>query len=204
MSVPTRRGRLVVLEGVDGSGKSTQAVGLAEHLGAHYTREPGGTRLGEALRDLVLDPANTEFDARAEALVIAAARAQHVAELIEPLLAAGHDVVCERFVASSLAYQGAGRGLGVEAVAAVNRFATDGLVPDLVVLLDLPDAEAEARVGHDRDRLEAQGSEFRQRVRDTYRSLAAADPGGWALVDARGDIDQVAERVRRVVAERLS
>ena len=130
-------GRFIALEGADGTGKSTQARLLAEHLGAVFTREPGGTPLGERIRDLVLDPDGDGPVNRAEALLMAAARAQHVERVVVPALAAGRDVVSDRYVASSIAYQGHGRDLGVEAVVAVNAFATDGLLPDLVVLVVL-------------------------------------------------------------------
>ena len=130
-------GRFVVFEGGEGSGKSTQARLLAERWGALLTFEPGATELGARLRKILLDPATTDLDPRAEALLMAADRAHHVATTIRPALLRGRDVVCDRYVGSSLAYQGYARGLGVEEVAELSAFATEGLVPDLVVLLEV-------------------------------------------------------------------
>jgi dTMP kinase len=187
------RGRLIALEGGEAVGKSTQAARLAERLDAVLTREPGGTELGEEIRDLLLDPSRL-LDARTEALLMAAARAQHVAEVIEPALASGRDVVTDRFVGSSLAYQGFGRGLPLEEVATLSSFATGGVQADLVVLLDVPDVEAAARRDAEPDRLEAEGDEFHRRVLDGFLRLAAEDPR-WVVVDGSGDVDAVAARV---------
>lgn len=193
-------GRLVALEGLDGCGKSTQAAELVRRLeGAVLTREPGGTVLGERLRALLVDPAGGPLDARAEALLLAAARAQHVAEVIAPALAAGRDVVVDRFSHSSLAYQGAGRGLAVADLRWLSGFATGGLWPDLVVLLELPASVAAARLGP-ADRFEAEGAEFHRRVAEGYRALAAADPDRWRVVDGTGSVDEVAARVWAAVA----
>ncbi len=188
------RGLLFVLEGVDGSGKTTQAARLAEHLGAVLTREPGGTEIGERLRSVVLDPDLAGFDDRAEALVMAACRAQHVAEVIEPALVAGRHVVSDRYVAASLAYQGAGRGLGVDAVAAMNEFATGALRADLVILLDVGDDVARRRMVGEPDRLEAVGDDLQRRARDCYRELAATG-SNWVVVDADASPDEVAARI---------
>jgi dTMP kinase len=196
-------GRFIALEGGEGCGKSTQARLLADALGAQLTREPGGTPAGERLRDIVLDPATGELDFRAEVLLIAAARADHVARVIRPALAAGRDVVTDRFVASSLAYQGYGRRIPVAEVAEVNDWATGGLEPDLTVLLDVPESVAAERMGTDLDRLEAVGDGFHERVADGYRSLAAADPDGWAVVDGSGTIEEVAAAVLSAVQARL-
>lgn len=198
-------GRFVVFEGGEGSGKSTQARLLAERWGAELTFEPGDTEVGARLRAILLDPATGDLDARAEALLMAADRAHHVASRLWPALRRGRDVVCDRYVGSSIAYQGYGRELGAEDVAALSAFATDGLVPDLVVLLEVSDAEAAARLAAAGapDRLEAAGDAFHQRVRAGYRALAAADPARWVIVDGTGTIDEVAERVTAVVAERL-
>jgi dTMP kinase len=181
-------GRFVVLEGGDGSGKSTQVRRLAARLrgdGLHVveTREPGGTDLGAAVRALLLD--GPDIDARAEALLMAADRAQHIAELVRPALEAGAWVLSDRHVASSLVYQGWVRGLGVDQVAALSRFAVDGLVPDLVLVLDVDDAVAEGRRSGDSDRLEREGAEFHRAIRAAYRELAAAR--GWVLVDGGAD-----------------
>jgi len=196
-------GRFIALEGADGTGKSTQARLLAEHLGAVFTREPGGTPLGERIRDLVLDPDGDGPVNRAEALLMAAARAQHVERVVVPALAAGRDVVSDRYVASSIAYQGHGRDLGVEAVVAVNAFATDGLLPDLVVLVVLDVALAADRLDGGRDRIERAGDDLQAKVVEAYRSMAAAEPERWVVVDGAGTIDEVAARVAAAVDERL-
>ncbi len=196
-------GRLIAVEGGEGSGKTTQARMLADALGAVFTREPGGTPLGEQIRDLLL---GTEGDApcdRAEALLMAAARAQHVDRVVVPALARGDDVVTDRYIGSSLAYQGVGRGLGVAAVAAVSEFAVDGVEADLVVLLDVDTAEAVARLDGSLDRIEQAGDEFHARVAAAYRDLAAADPQHWVVVDGRGTVDEVAQCLQTAVAERL-
>jgi dTMP kinase len=196
-------GRFIALEGGDGCGKSTQARLLAEALGALLTREPGGTPAGERMRDIVLDPATGTMDDRAEVLLIAAARADHVAQVVRPALDAGRDVVTDRYVSSSLVYQGHGRLLPVDEVAAVNAWATGGLTPDLTVLLEVPAAVAAARVGSDLDRFEGEGDGFHERVAAGYRALAAADPAGWVVVDGSGTVDEVAARVLAAVSERL-
>jgi dTMP kinase len=195
-------GRFIVLEGGEGVGKSTQAAILARSLGAVLTREPGGTATGERIRRLLLDPAVAWLDSRAEALLMAAARAQHVAEVVRPALAAGRDVVSDRYSGSSLAYQGYGRGLPVEEVRSLSAWATGDLWPDLVILLDVPAQEASERIGasgSDPDRLEAEGDEFHRRVAEGFRSLAAADPT-WVVVDGSGTVDEVAARVAGAVA----
>ena len=192
------RGRFIALEGGEATGKTTQAGLLAERLGAVLTREPGGTEVGERVRELVLDPA-VRVDFRAEALLMAAARAQHVTEVIEPALAAGRHVVTDRFTPSSLAYQGVGRGLGVAEVAALSAFATGGLEPDLVLLLDLPLDVTAARLSAEPDRLEREGAPFHARVAAAFRQMADADPGRWAVIPADGSVDEVATRVWEVV-----
>ncbi|MCP4922647.1 MAG: dTMP kinase, partial [bacterium] len=142
-------GYLITVEGPDGSGKSTQARLLAEHLGAIYTREPGGTELGEKLRDMVLDPSSEGLSDRAEALMIAAARAQHVEEVVRPALEQEKNVVSDRFLESSVAYQGYGRGLGPEEILDISIFATQGLKADLIVLIDVDAPLAANRRGKD-------------------------------------------------------
>ena len=186
--------RLIAFEGGEACGKSTQAALLASRLGAVLTREPGGTAVGERVRAVLLDPDVAGLDARAEALLMAAARAQHVAEVVAPALAAGRDVVTDRFSHSSLAYQGYGRGLALEEVRRLSDWATAGLWPDVVVLLDLAPEEAEARRGRP-DRFEAESSEFHRRVEAGFRRLASADPQRWRVVDASGTVDDVAARV---------
>lgn len=196
-------GHFIAVEGADGTGKSTQARLLAERLGALFTREPGGTPLGERIRALVLDPSGDPPVDRAEALLMAAARAQHVAEVVEPALAAGRDVVSDRYVASSVAYQGHGRGLGAEAVMAVNRFATDDLQPDLVVLILVDAPVAVRRLGDHLDRIEQAGDAFQTAVVAAYSEMAIADPDRWLVVDGNGTVEEVAARVAAAVEERL-
>ena len=199
-------GRFVVFEGGEGSGKSTQARRLAERWGAVLTFEPGATEVGKRLREILLSPDTGHLEPRAEALLMAADRAHHVATVIQPALLRGRDVVCDRFVGSSLAYQGYGRDLGVNEVAALSAFATDGLQPDLVVLLVVAPEDARARMaaaGAPDDRLEAAGDEFHRRVAEGYGMLAAHDPDRWVVVDGSGPADEVADRVAAVVEERL-
>jgi dTMP kinase len=190
------RGRFVAFEGGEASGKSTQAAAFAERVGALLTREPGGTAVGRRIRDLVLDPGAGELHPRAEALLLIADRAQHVAELVAPALGAGRDVVTDRFSASTLAYQGYGHGLSVDDLAWLSRWASGGLEPDLVVLLDVEPVVTAARQG-DRplDRLEARDADFHVRVREGYRALAEADPERWVMVDGGRSESEVAARV---------
>lgn len=194
---------LIAFEGGEGTGKSTQAALLAERLDAVFTREPGGTAIGSRIRGLVLDPANQELADRAEALLMAADRAQHVAEVIRPALDAGRIVVTDRFAGSSLAYQSYGRGLPLDEVEQLSRWATDGVWPDLVVLLDVPEEVSEARLGVERDRMEEVGDGFHQRVVAGFRALAAADPDRWVVVDGTGTVDEVADRVWAAIAPRV-
>lgn len=191
------RGRFVVFEGGEGCGKSTQAARLADAIGAVLTREPGGTRAGEQVREILLDPGLAGLDARAEALLMAAARAEHVATVIRPALDSGADVISDRYTPSSLAYQGFGRGLDVETLREVSRWAAGGLEPDLVILL----VSDTARLGEVADRLEQEGAEFHERVANGYAELAAADPSHWRTVDGNGTIDEVAARVLQVFRE---
>jgi dTMP kinase len=190
-------GRLIVLEGGEASGKSTQAVELARRLGAVLTREPGGTLTGERIRAIFLDPALTNVDRRTETLLLLAARAQHVAEVIRPALEAGRDVVCDRYAGSTLAYQGFGRGLAIERLAELSGWASDGLRPDRVVLLRVPREVARQRLARRgaEDRMEQAGEAFFDRVAAGFDQLAAADPA-WRVVDGVGTVDEeVAERV---------
>jgi dTMP kinase len=210
-------GRLIAFEGVEGAGKSTQLELLRQALEGRggtgdrrssppvgrprevvVTREPGGTAAGERVRALLLDP-EVELDPRAEALLFAAARAELVAEVIRPALERGAVVLSDRYLDSSLAYQGGARGLGRGPVEAVNRFATGGLLPDLVVLLDLDPADGLARRARDPDRIEAQDIDFHRRVREAFRDLAAADPGRFAVIDATAPVPEVAIRVQAAV-----
>ena len=193
------RGRLIALEGGEACGKSTQAARLATAIGAVLTREPGGTRSGEQIRALLLDEAGPSLVPRAEALLMAAARAQHVAEVIRPALEAGRDVVTDRYAHSSLAYQGHGRRLPVSEVAQLSTWATEDLWPDLVILLDLPGDVASQRRGASADRFESEGEEFHRRVRQGYRQLASEDPLRWRVIDGSGTVEEVAAQVLRLV-----
>ena len=195
----------MVFEGGEGSGKSTQARLLADRWGAELTFEPGDTPLGVQLRAILLDPATRDLDPRAEALLMAADRAHHVATRILPALHRGRDVVCDRYVGSSIAYQGYGRDLGAQEVEALSTFATDGLQPDLVVLLQVPPELAAQRLAQagSLDRMEAAGEEFHRRVAEGYVALAAEDPRRWVVVDGAGTVDEVRDRVDQVVDARL-
>ena len=198
--------RFIAFEGGEASGKSTQAARLAEALSAVLTREPGGTPAGRRIRELLLDPATGDLDPRAEALLMAADRAQHVAEVVRPALEAGRHVVTDRFVDSSLAYQGHARGLDVDEVRRLSVWATRDLRPDLIVLLDVPvevAAERLARLGDGPDRLEGEGVEFHRRVLEGFRSLAAAEPDRWIVVDGTAEPDAVAAVVAEAVRSRL-
>jgi dTMP kinase len=185
------RGRLITVEGLDGAGKTTLVAELADALTARdrevaVLREPGGVEVSECIRALVKDPA-LSIHARAEALLYAAARAQLVAERIEPLLETGTWVLLDRFVDSSLAYQGGGRGLGVEAVRELNAFATAGLTPDRTLLLRLDPETGLARVGgrlEGFDRLEREQLGFWRAIAEAYEALAAAEPERWIVIDA--------------------
>jgi dTMP kinase len=183
------RGLFIAFEGGEASGKSTQAQRLATRIDALLTREPGGTPLGEQIRSLLLDP-DRVVDERAEALLMAAARAQHVHDVIEPALASGRHVVTDRFTASSLAYQGFGRGLPMAEIEALSAFATAGLAPDVYVLLDLDPEVAAARRSRSHDRMEAAGDAFHVRVRAGFLTLAEADPR-WIVVDGAASADEV-------------
>lgn len=202
------RGLFVTFEGGDGSGKSTQVQLLraaVERAGldATVTREPGGTAIGERLRAVVLDPDASLMADRAEALIYAAARAQHVEEVIRPALDKGHVVLCDRYVDSSVVYQGVGRGLGEPQVAELNRWATAELVPDLVVVLDIDAAEGLRRRGEAPDRLEAAGADFHDVVNAAYRELATQDPARYLVLDASVPAEQLHATIRDVVMARL-
>lgn len=184
-------GLFVTIEGIDRSGKTTQARLLCEALGerALPVREPGGTPVGERVRALLKDP-GVAIGAEAEALLFAAARAELVARVIRPALASGRVVVSDRFLDSSLAYQGAARRVGVEEVARVNRWATGELLPDITFLLDLDPTVAAARAGSD-DRFESEGRELQDRVRDAYGRLADAEPERWRRIEADRPVEAV-------------
>jgi dTMP kinase len=191
-------GRFITFEGVDGSGKSTQLAALAATLTDRgvpvvTTREPGGTPLGEAVRGVVLDQTFAGMSARAELLLYLASRAEHVDRVIRPALERGALVVCDRFTEATLAYQAYGRGLALDEVTALTRFAVGGVEPDLVVLLDVPVEDGLARVRERRDlnRLDREAVAFHRRVRDGYLALATAAPHRFTIVDARKSLDEV-------------
>jgi len=185
------RGRLITLEGGEGAGKSTLLRGLEAHLRERgvdlvVTREPGGTVVGEAVRGVVLDAANNELCAEAELLLMFASRAQLVRQVIDPALAAGRWVLCDRFTDASYAYQGGGRGQPVERIAELERWAAHGLKPDVTLLLDLPVSTGRARAAGrgEADRIEVEGDAFFERVREAYRERASADPARFRVLDA--------------------
>ncbi len=201
-------GLFISFEGLDGCGKSTQMDLLASALRERgyavlVTREPGGTALGEAIRDMLLDPRNEGMVARAEALLYAAARAQLVRQVIRPALADGQVVICDRYVDSSLAYQGYGRDLGFADVMALNVWGTECLLPDLTLFLDLDDSLRSGRLAAVPDRLEAEDEDFHRRVAEGFRALLVEHPHRIRRVDAKGTEGEVQERVRAVVEEEL-
>ena len=181
------RGRLIALEGIDGCGKSTQARALAEALGARLTFEPGATPVGARLRELLLAPDGAPPSPRAEALLMAADRAEHVARVLEPALAAGEWVVSDRYAGSTIAYQGYGQGLDPAALDELVRWATGGLAADLSILVDVSVDVAAARLAaqgrRGADRMERLGPDFAARVREGFLAQAAADPDHWIVVD---------------------
>jgi dTMP kinase len=202
--VRQRHGHLIAFEGGDGAGKSTQIRllrGAIERAGYDtlITREPGGTRLGEAVRDLLLDPDDQDMSDRAEALLYAAARAQHVDEVIAPALEKGTVVLSDRYLDSSVVYQGVARGLGEEQISQLNHWATAGVRPDLVVLLDVDPAVGLGRLAGDADRLEAAGLEFHRTVNSAFRHLAALDPERYLVVDAAKPVEVLHARIRDAV-----
>ena len=197
-------GRLLALEGIDGSGKTTQARALAAALGARLTHEPGATALGLALRQLLLSPEAPPLSLRAEALLMAADRAEHVTQVVGPALAAGEWVVSDRFSGSTLAYQGYGRGLNTAQLGRMVDWATAGLAPDLSILVDVPVEVAQLRLAASApDRLERLGPAFAHAVREGFLALAAADPAHWVVVDGTTDPDALTTRILAIVHERV-
>jgi dTMP kinase len=201
--VSTARGRFIAFEGGEGAGKSTQCRLLAQALRARgltvvTTREPGGTPGAEAIRGLLLSPPGESWPPQAEALLFAAARADHVAHLIRPALERGDWVICDRFVDSSRAYQGAAGGLGDAAITALHTFGSDGLRPDRVILLEADEAALAGRLaerGNAADAIEGRPAEYHRAVAQAFRALAEADPAGFARIDAIGTPADVHTRV---------
>lgn len=204
--MPSVRGTFITLEGVDGSGKSTQASLLVERLREQRRevvalREPGGTPISEKIRALLLDPENAEMADECELLLYEASRAQLVREVIEPALLRGAIVVCDRFYDSTHAYQHGGRGLSDALVSRANELGCCGLSPDVTLVLDIDPAAALARAtAQGADRLEAEGLAFQQRVRKDYLVLAKADPARVRVIDAAGDPELVAGRIDAALA----
>lgn len=197
------RGRFIALEGGEGAGKSTQIALLADYLRARgrdvvVTREPGGTIGAEAIRALLVQGEKDRWGAEAEALLMCAARADHVARVIRPALARGAWVICDRFVGSTLAYQGAGRGLAREGLVALHNFATDHLWPDLNIILQVDAATglARAQTSGGEDRFENIGADFHQRVAQGFADLCAQDPAHFCRIDAKGTPEEVAAKIR--------
>lgn len=207
-------GRFITFEGPDGAGKTSVLSALIPIVEKHVampvtlTREPGGADISEKIRTLILDPANVAMDPRTEALLYAASRRQHLIEVIDPALAAGALVICDRFVDSSVAYQGGGRQIGEEAVLAMNQFATGGQGPELTVYLDIDSAAGLARIqahqaSRQYDRLDRESLAFHQRVRAAYLKLAKAEPARIKTVDASQPLEQVVAACAQVLAAHL-
>ncbi len=193
----------IAFEGAEACGKSTQAALLADRLDAVLTRETGGTSVGARLREILHDNAVTNLTARAEALMTAADRAQHIAEVVAPALDAGRSVVSDRSLYSTLAYQGFGRELPVEELKQINDWAIAGRWPQLVVFLDTPDELIAERLrDRDLDRFEAAGDAFHQRVIDGFRTMAEIEPERWITIDGQGTIEDVEAAIATALAER--
>ncbi len=208
------QGLFITVEGPDGAGKSTLIQRLEKKLLEELTvplvrtREPGGSEIAEKIREVILDPKNTAMDDRTEALLYAASRRQHIMEKIKPSLAEGKVVLCDRFVDSSIAYQGAGRGIGVEEVATLNRFATEDLTPDITLYLDV-DAQvglnriASKNSNREKDRLELEAISFHNRVRNAYKVLLKKHPERIQLIDASQNADDVFNDAWKVEKEKI-
>ena len=195
----------IALEGLEGCGKSTHTKRLGEHLNAVITREPGGTRIGTVLRAILADPENSDLDRRTEALLMAADRAQHMAEIIKPSLAQGRHVVSDRSIYSTLAYQGYGRQLGTEALLSISTWALQDRLPDLVIFIDVPTDVLNARLAkRDLDRFEREGADFFARIAEGFRELRAADPERWIIIDGTVPKDDVEAAIRTQVNDRLN
>lgn len=195
----------IALEGLEGCGKSTHTKRLGEHLNAVVTREPGGTRIGSLLRAILADPENVDIDRRTEALLMAADRAQHMAEVIKPALDRGQHVVSDRSIYSTLAYQGYGRQLGTEALLSISTWALNDRLPDLVIYIDVPTDVLNDRLAkRDLDRFEREGADFFARIAEGFRELRAADPDRWVIIDGTVPKDDVEAAIRTQVSNRLN
>lgn len=200
----TSVGRYIALEGAEGCGKSTHAALLAADIDAVLTRETGGTDIGRAIRSILHDPANTDLTDKAEMLLIAADRAQHLEQIVRPALLAGRHVVSDRSVYSSLAYQGYGRGVSVDVVRRTSDWALGGTWPELVLLIDVPvDVLIERMAERDLDRFERADDAFHARVRAGFAEMAANDPSRWLVIDGTATQDAMARTIRATVRERL-
>lgn len=202
----------ITFEGLDFSGKSTQATILVEklkrsHAVVHFLREPGGTKISERIRNLLLDKKNLEMGDATELLLFSAARAQLVNEVIVPALQRGEIVVCDRYYDSTTAYQGYGRGIDREAVKSINRLATGGTVPDVTFVVDIPVEEIERRkqkAGMSFDRMESAGRAFYERVREGYRELACTEATRFVVLDGTRSVEEIARDVWNIVEQKLS
>ncbi|MFZ2353566.1 dTMP kinase [Paucilactobacillus nenjiangensis] len=205
-------GQFISFEGPDGAGKTSVLKAIGEELRVKYgdnlmlTREPGGNKISESIRNIILDPINTEMDVRTEALLYAAARRQHLMETVIPALKAGKLVISDRYVDSSVAYQGGGREIGEQAVWQMNQFAIDGLEPDLTVYLDIESEEGIRRIKTHRtdeiNRLDVEALEFHQRVRKSYLNLLEQNPERIKLVDASQPLDKVLQDVKETMLQK--
>lgn len=205
-------GQFISFEGPDGAGKTSVLKAIGEELRVKYgdnlmlTREPGGNKISESIRNIILDPINTEMDVRTEALLYSAARRQHLMETVIPALKAGKLVISDRYVDSSVAYQGGGREIGEQAVWQMNQFAIDGLEPDLTVYLDIESEEGIRRIKTHRtdeiNRLDVEALEFHQRVRKSYLNLLEQNPERIKLVDASQPLDKVLQDVKETMLQK--
>lgn len=207
-----KKNLFITIEGPEGAGKTTVLKMVVERLqreGKKFvaTREPGGNEIAEKIRDIILNPAHTAMDARTEALLYAAARSQHFAEKVEPALALGIPVLCDRFIDSSLAYQGHARGLGMEGVRSINEFAIGDRMPDLTILFDLEPEVGLARINahseREVNRLDVESLAFHTKVCEAYKLLANQNPERFRIVDASKNLDEVVENVWEILKNEL-
>lgn len=207
-------GLFITFEGPDGSGKTTALQTVARrlqkytHKGITMTREPGGSPIAEKIREIILDPDHTEMDARTEALLYAASRRQHLVEKVMPVLAEGDIILCDRFVDSSIVYQGFARGIGAEGIRSINAFATEGVLPQLTLLLDVSAEVGMARIHssegeREYNRLDQEAIAFHQQVREGYLQLAKEEPQRIVLIDAAANPQTVAEKCLETIMNRF-